>query len=531
MGFVEGQSLAKRVAEGPLEPRAAAEIVKAVAEAVQYAHDKGVIHRDLKPGNILLDKIGRPRVTDFGLAKLTGSGSDLTGTGQILGTPSYMPPEQASGKTDQIGPLADVYSLGAILYCLLTGRPPFQAASPLETLLQVQKQEPVRVRQLNSQVPRDLETITHKCLEKNSSRRYGSALELADELQRFLNGEPTLARPVSAFERAWRWCKRRPLIPSVVGSVLAISLVSGLILQQVAATEREQEACAERSLPGSTRFRTHVDQVFHSRSGFWRSCPGTWCWTSSNPDTTTPRWNVNSGWRTCPLASYGEADGSFLVSQIQRAAPDEVDNLATAFGRAREASLEAIHALAKVAEVEQDWRLKTRLAIVALHLEDDRIAADMCRIEERPDPIQRTIFIDELAAWHGDVSRLAPYSRSRSDPALRSGLCLAAGSIPLGPLPAAESEAWNPVLTESYKTALDNATHSAAGWALRQRGIEVPALSVTGQSNAGRQWFVNSLGITMLKVQPGSFDRVADNAMQVVKLTRAFLLGDREISI
>jgi formylglycine-generating enzyme required for sulfatase activity/predicted Ser/Thr protein kinase len=533
MGFVEGQSLAKRVAEGPLEPRAAAEMVKTVSEAVQYAHDKGVIHRDLKPGNILLDKVGRPRVTDFGLAKLTGSGSDLTGTGQILGTPSYMPPEQASGKIDQIGPLADVYSLGAILYCLLTGRPPFQAASPLETLFQVQLQEPVRLRQLNSQVPLDLETITHKCLEKNSSRRYGSALELANELQRFLKGEPTLARPVSAFERAWRWCKRRPLIPSVVASVLAISLVSGLILQQVAATEREQglrrEVVAGFDALQNTRgpgvpFAIRVLEKLPRNMVL---------------DELQSRYNDAEVERKLglayALADYGEADVSFLVSQIQRAAPDEVDNLATAFGRAREASLEAIHALAKVSHAEPNWRLKTRLAVVALHLDDDRIAADMCRIDERPDPIQRTIFIDELAAWHGDVSRLAPYSRSRSDPALRSGLCLAVGSIPLGPLPAAESEAWNPVLTESYKTALDNAMHSAAGWALRQWGIEVPALSVTSQPSEGRQWFVNSLGMAMLNVQPGQFTRrdgnFPDSKPQNVTLTRAFFLSDREVSV
>src|SRR5262249_23514273 len=146
--------------------REAAEIVKVVAEAVQYAHDKGVIHRDLKPSNILLDENESPRVTDFGLAKLTESGSDLTGTGQILGTPSYMPPEQAAAQLSAVGRLSDVYSLGAILYCLLTGRPPFQAANPLETLLQVQKQDPVPPRQLNPNIPLDLDTVVLKCLDK-----------------------------------------------------------------------------------------------------------------------------------------------------------------------------------------------------------------------------------------------------------------------------------------------------------------------------------------------------------------------------
>ena len=244
MGFIEGQSLAGRVAAGPLPPREAAQLVLEVAQAVHYAHEKGVIHRDLKPGNILLDKLGKPRVTDFGLAKLTESGSDLTGSGQILGTPSYMPPEQASGKIDQIGPPADVYSLGAILYCLLTGRPPFQAASPMDTLLQVLHQEPVPVRQLNPQVPLDLETITLKCLEKDISQRYTSAAKLAEELQRFLDGRPILARPVSSFERAWRWCGRNPIIAGLAAGI-AVCLVVGIVVSSYFAVKESQRAVAE----------------------------------------------------------------------------------------------------------------------------------------------------------------------------------------------------------------------------------------------------------------------------------------------
>ncbi len=230
MAFVEGHSLAKRVAQGPLEPRAAAEIVRIVSEAVQYAHDKGVIHRDLKPGNILLDQESNPRVTDFGLAKLIESGSDLTGTGQILGTPSYMPPEQAAGKTDEIGPAADVYSLGAILYCLLTGRPPFQAASPMDTLLQVMNQEPAPPRRLNPAVPRDLETICLMCLRKETSNRYSTAGGLVDDLRRWLESKPILARPVSLRERVWLWCKRRPAVATLSAAVVVILVVGSLVI-------------------------------------------------------------------------------------------------------------------------------------------------------------------------------------------------------------------------------------------------------------------------------------------------------------
>jgi tRNA A-37 threonylcarbamoyl transferase component Bud32/ABC-type nitrate/sulfonate/bicarbonate transport system permease component len=194
MGFVEGQSLADRVKEGPLPPREAAEIVKKVAEAVAYAHEKGVIHRDLKPANVLLDAKGEPKVTDFGLAKQVESESDLTRTGAVMGTPSYMPPEQAAGKTDKVGPRSDVYSLGAVLYCLLTGRPPFHAANTFETLKQVIEEPPVLPRRINSQVSRDLETICLKCMAKDPNARYPTATSLGADLNQFLIGGRIAAR-------------------------------------------------------------------------------------------------------------------------------------------------------------------------------------------------------------------------------------------------------------------------------------------------------------------------------------------------
>ncbi len=190
MGFVEGQSLSQRLAEGPLPAREAAELIRRVSEAIEYAHQRGVIHRDLKPANILLDPDGNPRVTDFGLAKKIQGDSGLTGSGQIMGTPSYMPPEQASGQRGEVGPAADVYALGATLYALVTGRPPFQAATPMDTVIQVISDEPVPPRRLNASIPRDLETICLKCLEKGQSRRYASASDLAADLRRYLDGEP-----------------------------------------------------------------------------------------------------------------------------------------------------------------------------------------------------------------------------------------------------------------------------------------------------------------------------------------------------
>jgi len=229
MGYIEGESLAHRVIDGPLPPREAAELVKKICDAMAYAHDRGVIHRDLKPANILIDANGQPKVTDFGLAKKTEADSNLTGTGQILGTPAYMPPEQASGNSEEVGLLADVYSLGAILYCLLTGRPPFQAASPMDTLLQVLDQEPVAPRILNTQVPRDLDTICLKCLNKESNRRYASADTLAADLQRYLFGEPIVARPTTPAERMWKWCRRNPRAVATMSFVFLLLIVFGIV--------------------------------------------------------------------------------------------------------------------------------------------------------------------------------------------------------------------------------------------------------------------------------------------------------------
>jgi serine/threonine protein kinase len=230
MDYVEGESLASLIRENPLPGFRAARYVKAVAEAIHYAHNNGIMHRDLKPSNILVQGLndndeGIPRITDFGLARRIEGGTELTGTGQLLGTPSYMPPEQASGKLGEVGPLSDVYSLGATLYDLLTGRPPFRADTPLDTVLQVLDSEPVSPRLLNPKVNRDLETITLKCLQKDPANRYASAQELADDLERHLKGESIQARPTGHIDRLWRWSRRHPAAATAVAAI-AVGLVS-----------------------------------------------------------------------------------------------------------------------------------------------------------------------------------------------------------------------------------------------------------------------------------------------------------------
>ncbi len=199
MEYVDGGSFEVQLRGTPLPARQGAEAVRVLAEAMQGAHAAGVIHRDLKPANVLVMRNGTLKITDFGLAKLLGSDKGLSKSGATVGTPSYMAPEQAEGRSKEVGPAADVYALGAILYECLTGRPPFRAATSLETLLQVIHHEPVAIRQLQPKVPRDLETICLKCLRKKAADRYQSAGELAADLARFLNGEPVRARPLPWF--------------------------------------------------------------------------------------------------------------------------------------------------------------------------------------------------------------------------------------------------------------------------------------------------------------------------------------------
>jgi serine/threonine-protein kinase len=213
--YVAGGSLAHRLDGTPWLPRPAAELIATLARALDVMHRVGIVHRDLKPANILLEADGTPKIADFGLAKAVGGDSGLTGTEEILGTPSYMAPEQARGGGRGVGPAADVYALGAILSELMTGRPPFKAATVLETLEQVKSAEPVPPRRLQPGLPRDLETICLKCLEKEPTRRYASAAALADDLQRHLDGGSILARRTTVAEQLWRWCRRNPTVASL----------------------------------------------------------------------------------------------------------------------------------------------------------------------------------------------------------------------------------------------------------------------------------------------------------------------------
>jgi eukaryotic-like serine/threonine-protein kinase len=325
MEFVEGKGLNQIVQAGPVTPAEAASIVNQVAQAVHFAHEQGVLHRDLKPSNILIGSDGRPRITDFGLAKRMDSASELTLSGQTLGTPSYMPPEQIANQRGVVGPQSDVYGLGAVLYVLLTGRPPFLGSTVTETLNQVLQADIVAPKRLNPAVPQDLETICLKCLEKDIAGRYHSARELSEDLTRFSEGRPIHARPASIVEKALKWAKRQPaqaaLAASLAGLVVVTAVAWILLGQRARVMELAQNRTATLDLDRADRLMAQGNslQALDRLASAVETTPrnpiavSRLLWTLSYHNFPLPLTAVESSQQTRIIAARFSPDGKSLV--------------------------------------------------------------------------------------------------------------------------------------------------------------------------------------------------------------------------
>jgi len=332
--FCNGGSLDRKLNGTPMTPMEGARLVETLAGAMQAAHDKEIIHRDLKPANVLLTEQGTPKITDFGLAKKLDE-TGHTASGAIMGTPSYMAPEQAGGENKAIGPGCDVYALGAILYECLTGRPPFKAATAMDTLLQVIADEPVPPCRLNATVPRDLEIICVKCLHKEPSRRYVSALSLAADLGRFQRGEPILARPVGRGERLVKWVKRNPLVAALTAAMAtvlavgmtALSLLAWYALGQAEAARlakqdsdtqaqiaREAQQEAEAKTRAEAEARTQSQQELQRAEGLLYASQLDLAWTAWRENNAALAWHHLEATRQ----DYRGWEYRFLQTQFTR---------------------------------------------------------------------------------------------------------------------------------------------------------------------------------------------------------------------
>jgi|GEM_PF-3850688 len=532
MDYVEGGNLSQLHREEPVPAKYAVKLVRQLAESMHYAHLKGIVHRDLKPANILLTADGEPRITDFGLAKRVRDDDEshsptMTESGQILGIAGYMSPEQASGKSRLVGPSSDVYSLGAVLYALLTSRAPFVGETPSHTIMQVLQNEPVSPRKLNPSVPRDLETICLKCLKKDAYKRYGSAQLLADDLELFQEGKPVKDRPVNSLERGWRWCRRNAILTALVALAVLVFLGMPIVMFS-------QIMSALNGVQGA-RGQALADVISHlHKYPAFAVTPILNCRFENESDSHRKR-NL-----AFALASYGKLDADYLVSQIDAIADADARNYVTALQANPKTALTALKVEALKCTDKSLWRRKAKLAFAALGLGETELALDVCTCEKRPDREQRTRFIDEFGKWEHDLKAMLDAARNSDSPALRSGICLGVGQVPVETISDADTESWQSrasqwvgdreVTRGQFEQFINDAKYAASEKPADWKGFDVQ-ISPTADHSAQRvSWYDAVLYCNWLSLHEGflpCYERTGSEEKSIRYSATALTHGDR----
>lgn len=499
MQFVEGRTLAEAIRSGPLSERQAVRITTEIADAICDAHRHSVIHRDLKPGNVLLDENGTARVTDFGLSRRIDSTLTVESAAQVVGTPAYMAPEQARGQS--VSETADIYAIGAMLYEMLTGRPPFQAATPWDVVTQILTHDPPRLRELNNALPRDLETICERCLQKSPENRYQSAEALKDDLTRFAQGRPIAARPVSPIERAVRWCRRNPRFAAAAGLAAALSIA--LTVVTTVAVIRINESAAEARASRAEAVQAKVSALLQAAPD---AVP--FAITDLKPVSTQALPLLRDAVRdpnsepaarlhaACGLMAHGDSHVETVLecAAAVPASPGECRNVAQALRHGGSGALQQLGQLARSGSDQQT----VRLAIVGLFLGEPETAERL--LEFRKDPRLRTALEQTFADWYGDPAALADVLEGDLSAELRTSLCIAMGSIDPRTLVSPDRGRLEEVLLKLHRVAPDGGTHSATRWTLDRWEVPLP------DADRGESWFRNAAGHVMVRIESGEFE-------------------------